>query len=453
MPGEDLRCDEPLVVRGGDLICNLTGAFANGSIWRLHFDVVGRRSCSGRGWRMDLVSSQPFWLLKNGLPALYPSLERDVRCDVAIIGAGITGALVAEKLSSAGHEVVVLDRRDVATGSTSASTAMLQYEIDVHLTDLAERHGEDLARMAYLACYESILLLEERVRRLGLDGCGMERRDSIYLASSRRDAKRLEAEAEARSRAGIEVELWQRADLIERLGIDRPCAIHSTRAAQVDPYRLAHGLLAEVVKRGGCVHDRTTVSAVEVSRGGVVLRTDRGPVVRAKRLVIAAGYEAGKFIDLRGCVDLNSSFALASEPLRPESRWWRGAMIWESARPYLYAREDADGRVLIGGEDVPFRAPAARDAMIPAKAAKLERRFRKLMPSLAWEPAFAWAGTFAETRDGLAYIGAHRDHPLCYFALGFGGNGIVFSLIAAEVIAADLAAKVHPWAGPFRFDR
>ena len=402
---------------------------------------------------MDLVSSSPFWLLRDGLPAIYPPLERDARCDVAVIGAGITGALVAETLSSAGHQVLVLDRRDVATGSTSGSTALLQYEIDSHLAELEARFGERAARTAYLAGYESIPLLEQRVRRLGLVACGLTRRDSIYLASRRSDAKRLEAEAKARERAGISVELWQRADLLERLGIDRPCALHSTRAAQVDPYLLTHGLLAEVVKRGGCVHDRTAVTSVEVSRAGVVLRTDRGAVVHAKRLVVAAGYEAGAFIDLRGLVDLNSSFALASEPLPPGSGWWHGAMIWECTRPYLYCREHADGRVLIGGEDVPFRTPAARDAMIPAKAGRLERRFRKLMPSLEWEPAFAWGGTFAETRDGLAYIGAHRDHPLCYFALGFGGNGIVFSLIAAEVIRADLAGKEHPWARPFRFER
>ena len=402
---------------------------------------------------MDLVSSQPFWLLKNGLPALYPPLERDARCDVAVIGAGITGGLIAETLSHAGHQVVVLDRRDVATGSTSASTALLQYEIDRHLCELEDQYGEVLARTAYLACYECIALLEERVRRLGLDDCRLVRRESIYLASSRGDAKKLEAEAEARERAGIAVEVWQRSDLLERLGVDRPCALHSTRAAQVDPYLLAHGLLAEVARRGGCVHDRTAVTAVEEGRGGVVLRTDRGACVRAKRLVVAAGYEAGRFIDLRGLVELNSSFAIASEPLSQGTGWWRGAMIWESARPYLYAREDADGRVLVGGEDVSFRTPAARDAMIAAKAARLERRFRKLMPSLSWEPAFAWAGTFAETRDGLAYIGAHRDHPLCYFALGFGGNGIVFSLIAAEVIRAELAGTVHPWAMAFRFER
>ncbi|MCW1925150.1 FAD-binding oxidoreductase [Luteolibacter arcticus] len=402
---------------------------------------------------MDLVSSQPFWLLKNGLPELYPPLERDERCDVAVIGAGITGALMAEKLTSAGHKVIVLDRRDVATGSTSASTALLQYEIDRHLIELEEQYGEELARTAYLACYESVSLLEERVKRLGLDDSGFVSRDSIYLASRPRDAKVLEAEAAARERAGIPVEIWHRADLLDRLAVDRSCALHSTRGAQVDPYLLAHGLLEEVVKRGSGVYDRTAVSSVEVTRSGVTLRTDRGPVVRAKRLVVAAGYEAGKFIDLRGRVDLNSSFAIASEPLAAGAGWWRGAMIWESSRPYLYCREVSDGRILVGGDDVPFRTPAARDAMIKAKASRLERRFRRMMPALEWEPAFSWAGTFAETRDGLAYIGSCRDHPLCYFALGFGGNGIVFSVIAAEIICDDLVGKVHPWAKAFRFDR
>jgi choline dehydrogenase-like flavoprotein len=53
----------------------------------------------------------------------------------AIIGGGITGAAIAHELTLAGCAVVVLDRRDIGTGSTSGSTSLLQYEIDVSLTD------------------------------------------------------------------------------------------------------------------------------------------------------------------------------------------------------------------------------------------------------------------------------------------------------------------------------
>ena len=49
--------------------------------------------------------------------------------------------------------------------------------------------------------------------------------------------------------------------------------------------------------------------------------------------------------------------------------------------------------------------------------------------------AFSWAGTFAETPDGLAYIGGHSSLPRCRFALGFGGNGITYSALAAQYLA------------------
>ena len=101
---------------------------------------------------MDLDSGYPFWTVKNGLMHPFPPLGRDLRCDVLVIGAGITGALVADTLHARGHAVCVLDARDVGWGSTAASTALLQYEIDTHMIDLAKQYGEADAVLAYRAC-------------------------------------------------------------------------------------------------------------------------------------------------------------------------------------------------------------------------------------------------------------------------------------------------------------
>jgi len=109
---------------------------------------------------MDLVSPRPFWLLKNGLVHEYPSLDHNVHSDVAVLGAGISGALIAQRLARAGFEVLVIDKRDVACGSTCASTALLQYEIDTHLVDLTRRIGKRDAERAYRACHESIAFKE-----------------------------------------------------------------------------------------------------------------------------------------------------------------------------------------------------------------------------------------------------------------------------------------------------
>src|SRR4051794_21480358 len=87
---------------------------------------------------IDLKSNYPFWLVKNGLLHSYPALENDIICEVAVIGGGITGALAAYHLVEASVDALVLDKRDIGWGSTSASTALLQYEIDTPLHQLIE---------------------------------------------------------------------------------------------------------------------------------------------------------------------------------------------------------------------------------------------------------------------------------------------------------------------------
>ena len=69
------------------------------------------------------------------------------------------------------------------------------------------------------------------------------------------------------------------------------------------------------------------------------------------------------------------------------------------------------------------------------------------------EGAYPWAGTFAETKDGLAYIGSVPDFPRYLFALGFGGNGITYGAIAAEIIRDQLLQRPNAAARLFRFDR
>ncbi len=116
-------------------------------------------------------------------------------------------------------------------------------------------------------------------------------------------------------------------------------------------------------------------------------------------------------------------------------------------------RTTSDGRALIGGEDDPFRNPLRRDALIPKKSKLLAKKFVDLFPDIPMEIAYAWAGTFGETKDGLAYIGSLPKLPRCYFALGFGGNGITYSVVAAEMIRDAICGRENKDMRLFRFDR
>jgi len=400
---------------------------------------------------MDLTSGYPYWPVKSGLLGVYPPLRDDLRCDVAVIGAGITGALVAHHLVEAGVDVVVLDKRDVGGGSTSASTALLQYEIDTPLHELIELVGTDHAVRAYMLCRDAIYKLEELAQAAGI-GCEFERKQSLYFASSRWDVKALKKEHAARRAHGINVDLLDRNDIEARFSFSAPAALYSYDAAQVDAYKLAHGLLANAAKRGVRVYDRSEVTGWEVDKCGVTLTSERGCRVAARTVVFAAGYEAQRYLK-RQVTKLRSSYAPVSEPIEEFSGWHEQCLIWETARPYVYLRTTTDGRAIIGGEDDSLDIPTRRDAAIGRKVKKLTKRFAAMFPHIPLDVAFAWAGTFGETKDGLAYIGATDEQPGALFALGYGGNGITFSVVAADIIRDLYLGRPNPDAKRFCFER
>jgi glycine/D-amino acid oxidase-like deaminating enzyme len=194
------------------------------------------------------------------------------------------------------------------------------------------------------------------------------------------------------------------------------------------------------------------MTRMQQTRRGVCITTKNGFQITARRAVIAAGFESKELL----CGEagtLKSTYALISEPLPKISRWHQQCLIWESGAPYLYLRTTAEGRVIVGGEDEDFVNAKCRDALISQKTRTLVKKFGRLFLDVTFEVAYAWAGTFSETKDGLAYIGVHPRFPHAYFALGYGGNGITFSLIAAEIIRDGFLGKKNPDAHIFRFGR
>ena len=205
---------------------------------------------------MNLTSSHPFWSVNNGLPENYPSLQRDVVCDVVVIGGGITGALVASHLTEAGVKTLVIDKRDIGTGSTSASTAMLQYEIDVPLRELIRKVGPEAATRSYHLCREAIGKVGRLATRFKIK-CGFEPKPSLFLARYKKEVTDFREEYELRRAMGLDLEFLEEADVRARFPFTRPAALYSKDGGQVDPHRLAHGLLAAGMRAGLEVCDRT----------------------------------------------------------------------------------------------------------------------------------------------------------------------------------------------------
>jgi glycine/D-amino acid oxidase-like deaminating enzyme len=182
----------------------------------------------------DLRTGRTVWE-ERPVPALpVLCLTKDIKADVLIVGAGTSGAFMAEALTDAGFDVVVVDRRGPAEGATTASTALIEYEIDTPIIELAKKIGLADAERAWKRSHLALTALAARTRALNIE-CGQVRRDNLYLAGDMLDAKGLEKEWAARRAIGIETQLHSRKDVKERFGIARQAALLGFDDISCDP--------------------------------------------------------------------------------------------------------------------------------------------------------------------------------------------------------------------------
>ncbi|GAB3990604.1 FAD-dependent oxidoreductase [Spirosoma daeguense] len=315
------------------------------------------------------------------------------------------------------------------------------------LTELIDLIGEQQAVRSYKLCIEAIYKVQAIIQSLAID-THFSLRKSVYYASKKDDIEPLKREFEQRKKHSIQVDWCDKSDLREHFPHD---------GAQVDAYRLAHALFLfqHCIQKGARVFDTVEVTDIQHNQYNVTLLLENGYngyKVRTKKLVVACGYESQNYLSKR-VVDFNSTYALVSKPIPQNTLWYQNALLWESARPYLYLRTTDDKRVLIGGKDEPFRNAVKRDKLLRSKSRQLEQFVCKLFPELPFTIDYEWCGTFAETKDGLPYIGSVAEHPNTYFALGFGGNGILFSMIAADIITDLLRGRQNTDTSIFGFNR
>ncbi len=396
----------------------------------------------------DLRGGQPLWLARPATGVKTDVLSDDLSTDIVIVGAGISGALAAESLTAAGYEVAIFDRRKPVTGSTPASTALLQFEIDTPLHQLARKIGLEDAERAWRRSKLALDALRERTRELGI-ACEMTNRNSLYLAGDLLDEKGLHRECLARRRAGFETTFLEPPELLTRFGIERPGALLNFDNMVANPRKLALGYLRVALERGAKILTPVEITSVEAKPRSVRAITRDGRKISCKYLVWATGYEIPKQVPRKGH-EINSTWALAT-PRQTKQLWPERCVIWEASDPYLYMRTTHDGRIIVGGEDEEFEDEEKRDAKLAAKTSAILAKLKRLFPNITAEAEYAWAGSFGSSTTGLPTIGAVPGMDRCYAVLGYGGNGITFSMAAAQLIRGLITKSGDPDADLFAF--
>ncbi|QZY54548.1 NAD(P)/FAD-dependent oxidoreductase [Crassaminicella profunda] len=409
---------------------------------------------------MKLVAGNMLWTNINKIPNQYNYLNESITCDVLVIGGGISGAIAAYYLTKSGVNTVLVDKNIIGYGSTSGSTSILQYEIDTDLHGLISMIGEKKGVKSFELCKEAVYDIEKIINDLE-DDCDFSLTECFYYATKASMVSSLKKEFDARKKHGFHVEFLDKKDAQKRFSFPVEGGIYSKfGAAQIDPYRFTHALIAKAVKNKLKVYENTEITNIYPKEEHVLLETKNHFNIQAKKVIIATGYEGRKYIKEK-IVHLLRTFTLVTKPVKNFNGWFHQCIIRDNNDPYTYLRITGDKRIIIGGEDEKVGGINSKmsnlsndDLVSNKKYELLLNRLKSYFPEIKdIAPEYQFSGLFGVTKDGLPYIGEYKDFPNCYFSLGYGANGILYSILGGQLLRDSILGKDRPELELFRFNR
>ena len=379
------------------------------------------------------------WVATAGVTG-YPSLDSDLEVDVAVVGGGIAGLTAALALKRAGHTVAVLEAARIGTGVTGHTTGKVTSLHRLVYTELADRHGPDVAGRYGQANQAAIEHIARVVAEEGID-CDFRRVSNYTYAESDDALARVRDEAALAARLGLPSTFTSDVPL--------PFAVRGAvrfdHQAQFHAVRYLQGL-ARAVDGSAChVFEDSRVTAVRDGTPGVV-ETARG-TLRAREVIVAANFPIGDPGLFAERCYLHRSYIVAS---RTPSTLLDGTFmsVDEPMRSILAIDVDGSSYVLTGGEG--HRATETGDAAVRYR--RLEAFARERLG--AGETSFRWSTQDVMPLDGLPYVGTLSPTAAhVHVITGLRKWGLTNGTAGALILADTLSGRHNPWAAVFDTNR
>ncbi|SFB02437.1 MULTISPECIES: FAD-binding oxidoreductase [unclassified Bacillus (in: firmicutes)] len=387
---------------------------------------------------MNLQSGKYHWPTTFPDAPSYPSLDKELTCDVLIIGGGSSAAQCAYYLADSNLDVVVVEKGKIGGGSTSTNTALIQYSGEEMFTDLIHTFGEDYIGRHLQLLKEAINEIEKASSTVQID-CEFTRRDTLYSASTKEDVERLRKEYELLKKHHFELSFLTKEEIESKYPFSRDAAIYSYGDGELNPFKFTHALIDYAAKKGVRIYENTEMNGhhYDQQQELMIISTKNGYSIYAKHVIFAAGYE-GTDIRKENKASFVSTYTVTTNPVNDFSTWYNRTLIWETARPYIFMRTTADNRIIIGGLDDNTAYPEDRDSKLLHKKDKLIEEFNKMFPDIKVEPEYYLAAFYGGTVDGIPIIGVYDEYPNSYFLFAFGDNGTVYSQMLSKIIAEEI---------------
>ncbi|MEG0613949.1 MAG: FAD-dependent oxidoreductase [Clostridium sp.] len=402
---------------------------------------------------MDLhyTQGEPIFTRINKVPKQYPYLTEDIETEVVVIGGGVTGAIVSYYMNQAGIDCTLLEKARIAHGSTSITTSLLQYELDSNARELEQYTPLEKVIRSYELGLKALKEIDNFIQTYG-NACEYTKRDTLLYTNKKIEIAEMEEEYNIRKNAGLQVDFI--CDENNPFSFELKGGVYSHEGgAQLDPYKYTHHLLEVSCNNGLKIYENTEVIKINYLADGVELETVYNHKVKAKKVVLATGYDTDKFC-CRNFGTKTVTYNIATKPVSTIEGWMNKVLIRDNSDPYHYYRTTQDNRILAGGEDIPFNPGIFNEQAASERYARLEQKIKEMFPNiLDVEKDYTYCGAFASTQDNLGFIGPDLKHKHLWYCLGYGANGILFAILGGMMLAKLYMGEKDNDLELFRIDR
>ena len=400
---------------------------------------------------LENVHGDPIFTKINKVKKQYEYLTEDIETDVAIVGGGVTGAILGYYFSKANIHAVILEKERIAHGSTSITTSLLQYELDSNARELEEYTTLDNVITSYKLGLKALDEIEEFIKEY-VNKCKYEKKDTLLYTSKECEVKEMKEEYEIRKNAGIDVKYISEEN--NPFSLDLKAGVYGVNAgAQLDPYEYTHQLLDVSCNMGLKVYENTEVMEIAYGKDEVEIITSFGYKVKAKKVIIATGYNTQRFTKRNFGVK-TVTYNIATKSVKSFDGWFNKVLIRDNCDPYNYFRTTYDNRIIAGGEDVDFYTNIKNEKLAKEKYSILLNRIKNMFPNIKdIEIDYEYCGGFISSQDNLGYIGEDPNHKNLWFCLGYGANGILFAILGGMMLSKLYKNEIDENIKLFKVDR
>jgi glycine/D-amino acid oxidase-like deaminating enzyme len=388
-----------------------------------------------------------YWL-DTSEPFVGGSLEpRSERCDVVVVGGGITGSAAALALAKKGARVVVCEADTVGQAASGRNGGMCNNGFAQDYASLSQRIGTELANRLYLAFDAGVDTVERLVREESID-CDFVRRGKLKLAAKPEHFDKL-ARSQALLAASVDPDtrLVTKAQLRDELGSDRyHGGLIFKKSAGMHVGRYVRGLAKAAQARGAEILEHAPVLGLQRESGGAyVVSTPRGEI-RAPQVLLASGIsQVGPFGWIRRRIVPVGAFIIVTEPLPVEllDRLLPTRRMATDTKNFVnFFRVTPDNRMLFGGR---ARFATSNPQSDEKSGLILRQQMAAVFPELAGVRIdYCWGGMVDMTANRLPRAG-QRDGV--YYSMGYSGHGTQMSTLMGTLMAEimDGRADLNPW--------